>query len=338
MIYGALGDPTLGNDYGTHFLIKPTSVELGLDLELNQMSGMGASALQRYLLGFGNTMHGEEMAPPIVAEFVEHRKDGTSEDLIGPLAFFTQEEFESADHHIRGRFDEFGTFRGTIRIYDQVEHEYTLAPPDNIMGQTDCGSLELNFAYVQGTAKDTRMPLDEWKMLGDKLENIGGLYVYRDGIRILPYGNSDYDWLNIERRRTLSASDWFFSYRRLIGDVRLTHQGNPKLVEKAGREGFRQNRAYRQMVALLERLFERLAQDFFREKARISTDFDEIRKNKQRNHKILQKRAKSVKVAKEQFNEALLKFFESTRAGDFEITCEKSTLGLFCSPRQSSRY
>lgn len=311
----------LGKEYGTHFLIKPTSVELGLDLALTHLGGRGASALQRYLLGFGNTMHGKEMSPPIVAEFVENRIDGSSEDLIGPMAFFTPEEFASADHHIRGSFDAYGTFQGTIRIYDQVEHDYTLAPPDDLSGQVECGPFDISFAYVQGQAKDTRMPLDEWKMLGDKLDNIGGLYVYRDGIRILPYGNSDVDWLNIERRRTLSANDWFFSYRRLIGDVRLTNEHNANLVEKAGREGFRQNKAYRQMVSLLERLFERLAFDFFREKARVSTDFDAIRKNKQRDYEILQKRAKSVKTAKDTFNDALSGFFESARSGKFELAC-----------------
>ena len=322
-VYAELGDPMLGKEYGTHFLIKPTSVELALDLALSQLGGKGASALQRYLLGFGNTMHGKDMSPPIVAEFVEHRNDGSSEDLIGPLAFFTPDEFASADHHIRGSFDEYGTFRGTVRIYDQVEHDYTLAPPDDVSGRVDCGPFSISFAYVQGQAKDTRMPLDEWKMLGDKLDNIGGLYVYRDGIRILPYGNSDVDWLNIERRRTLSAQDWFFSYRRLIGDVQLTHRHNANLVEKAGREGFRQNKAYRQMVSLLERLFERLAFDFFREKARVSTDFDAIRKNKQRDYEILQKRAKSVKAAKDTFNDALSRFFEGARSGEFELACEE---------------
>lgn len=322
-VYDALGDGMLGKQYGTHFLIRPTSPELGLDLALNQISGVGASPLQRFLLGFGNTMHGEERSPPIVAEFLEHRRDGSSEDLIGPYAFFTPEEFASADHHISGSFDAYGTFTGTVRIYDQVEHDYTLAPPDDLTGLTDCGQFEVSFAYVQGLAKDTRMPLDEWKRLGDKLDSIGGLYVYRDGIRILPYGNSDVDWLNIERRRTLSAQDWFFSYRRIIGDVRLTHAKNSNLVEKAGREGFRQNKAYRQMVALLERLFERLALDFFREKGRVSSDFESMRKSRQRDYAILQKRAKSIKGVKDAFNEALSKFFEDARAGTFELLCQE---------------
>lgn len=316
-VYDALGGMCLGKEYGTHFLIKPTAPELALDLAFNKLSADSAMPLQRFLLGFGNTLHGQEQAPPIVAEFFEHRGDGSSEDLIGPYAFFSPEELASADHSISGSFDEFGSFTGTVRIYDQVEYTYKLAPPDDMTGLTDCGPFELSFAYVQGLAKDTRMPLDEWKRLSDKLDRIGGLYVYRDGIRILPYGNSDVDWLNIERRRTLSAQDWFFSYRRLIGDVVLTNRENPNLVEKAGREGFRQNKAYRQLVALLEALFQRLAVDFFRETARISTDFDELRKIKQREHKVIQRRAKSVAGAKDDFNKALKRFFEHDR-GAFE--------------------
>ena len=39
-----------------------------------------------------------------------------------------------------------------------------------------------------------------------KTRRIGGLYIYRDGVRIQPYGNTDYDCLEIELRRTKSAS------------------------------------------------------------------------------------------------------------------------------------
>src|ERR1700722_7748059 len=287
-IYKELDGPKFaGSETGTHFLIRPTNQELTLDLALGDRASDGAMPLQRFLLGFGNTMRGAQGNPPIVAEFWEHRRDGSVEDLIGPYTFFTPDEFTSADHHVDGEFDEYGVFKGRVRIYDQVEHEYTLAPPADITGKTECGHFSINFAYVQGLPRDTRMPLDAWKRLSDKLERIGGLYIYRDGIRILPYGNSDYDWLNIERRRPQSAQDWFFSYRRIFGDVGLTHYDNPNLVEKAGREGFRQNKAYRQLMALLEELFRRLALDFFRERARISTDFLELRRVKQHEYQIL---------------------------------------------------
>ncbi len=322
-VFSGLDGMGLDAEHGTLFLIKPTSLELGLDLAMGEMVQDAASPLQRFLLGFGNTMHGVEKAPPIVAEFFEHRRDGSVEDLIGPYAFFTPEEFASADHHVSGTFDEFGTFVGKVRIYDQVEHEYRLAAPAGFSGRTDTGPFDLTFAYVQGAQRDTRMPLDEWKRLISKLDSIGGLYIYRDLVRILPYGNSDVDWLNIERRRTLQAAEAFFSYRRLFGDVSITHAKNPHLVEKAGREGFRQNKAYRQMVELLETLFDRLAKDFFRESAKISTDFEELRAGKQKNYLLLQKRAKSVKGAKEAFDKSLVAFFEELRAETFETRCNE---------------
>ena len=323
-IYTALGSSSLDErPYGTHFIVKPTSPELVLDLAVNQLvtGAEGATSLERYLLGFGNTMRGDRAAPPITAEFWEHRSDGSSEDLIGPRSFFTPEEFASADHHVEGGFDEFGTFRGTVRIYGAVDHEFVVAPPSDIRGGTACGPFAINFAYIQGAARDTRMPLDEWKRLTDKCDRIGGLYIYRDGIRVLPYGNSDNDWLNIERRRTFAAKDWFFSYRRLFGAVEITHRDNGSLVEKAGREGFRQNRAYRQFAALIEELFKRLATDFFRENARLTTDFNQIRALKQREYELLQKRAKQVAGLRRTFDRSLEKFFEQARSGAFSNRC-----------------
>lgn len=170
------------------------------------------------------------------------------------------------------------------------------------------------------------MPLDEWKRLVDKCDRIGGLYIYRDGIRILPYGNADYDWLGIERRRTLAAKDWFFSYRRLFGAVEITHANNGVLVEKAGREGFRQNKAYRQFAGLIEELFRRLAVDFFRENARLSADYSELRAGKQREYEVLQRRAKQVATLRRNFDAALERFFNDARAGTVANRCQELTV------------
>lgn len=119
-LYAQLGASALDDQgYGTHFVVRPTSPELSLDLTLNQLvsgTDVGATPLERYLLGFGNTMRGDASAPPITAEFWDHRTDGSAEDLIGPLSFFTASEFASADHHVEGTFDDHGVFRGRIRL------------------------------------------------------------------------------------------------------------------------------------------------------------------------------------------------------------------------------
>ena len=58
---------------------------------------------------------------------------------------------------------------------------------------------------IQGAARDSLLPPDEFTRMARKTNRHGGIYVYRDGVRVQPYGDTDYDWLDIERRRTLGA-------------------------------------------------------------------------------------------------------------------------------------
>ena len=116
-------------------------------------------------------------------------------------------------------------------------------------------AISLNLAYVQGSRRDSKLDPELWQEISSKLNRYGGLYIYRDGIRVLPYGNSDFDFLDIELRRAKSASDAFFSYRRMFGVIDLTRDQNSQLREKAGREGFADNEAYRQFREILRELF-----------------------------------------------------------------------------------
>jgi hypothetical protein len=95
--------------------------------------------------------------------------------------------------------------------------------------------------------------------------------VYRDGIRVLPYGDFSVDWLEIEKRRSKSAGYYFWSYRRMFGAVLLSREHNSFLQEKAGREGFQQNRSYRELRDILINIFTFLAAEFFREGMRGAT-------------------------------------------------------------------
>ncbi len=309
-----LPGPSLrGDGFGTHFYIRPTYPVLVDDID--QEDEENASPLEKMLLGFSNTMMPDRPQPAIVAEFRDHREDANVDELIGGKTFFTPEEFESADHHIAGEIDDFGHFSGKVKVYDQPPQNHVIQWPKATGRKTECGSFRVQFAYVQGQAKDSRLPPDLWAKLSAKLNKIGGLYVYRDGIRILPYGNSDYDFLNIERRRTKSASDWFFSYRRILGAVEISYRHNSNLVEKAGREGFRANLAYRQFVSILENFFQRLAVDFFREKSQFGSDFNVTREMLNREAELLKKREKSTKTRRRELTDRLNGFFSDVEKG-----------------------
>ena len=172
---------------------------------------------------------------------------------------------ESADHRVSGRFDEYGQFRGNVRIYNEDFIDHVIPWTGGRGLETNCGPFEIEFGYVSGTQRESRLQPDEWKRITSKLNQIGGLYVYKDRIRILPYGNSDIDWLDIEERRTRGAGYYFFSYRRVFGAVKLTREHNGLLREKAGREGFQQDKTYRQLKDILENLFLQIAADFLRD-------------------------------------------------------------------------
>lgn len=321
-----LGDPRLtGGGHGTHFVICPINPILADDIDSG--SEDAASPLEKMLLGFSNTMMPDRPKPVIVAEFRDHQEYETKE-LIAGNAFFTPEEFEEADHHIEGGFDEYGQFEGWVSVYKQPAVPHSIPWPRSTGRRTDCGPFKIKFAYIQGLASESRLPPADWALISAKLNRIGGLYVYRDGIRILPYGNSDYDFLNIERRRTKSAQDWFFSYRRIFGAVEITNTSNVNLVEKAGREGFRANRAYRQFVDILENFFERLAIDFFRPASVFGHEFNALKEQLSKEAKLLSKRKQQTRARRQAFSQDLNSFFKALERGSPTAEAERIRVTL----------
>ncbi|MFE0371112.1 ATP-binding protein [Streptomyces tendae] len=260
-----LKGPSLTRSSGTQFWISPTDEMLARDISGNPNDDSEAPPLFKMLIGFSDTMVPGNPPPPMVASFFDHKTNELATDVIGAGEFFTPQEFSFADHQINGRFDEFGQFSGTVSVYgsDPVKHQ--VAWPGSRGQETLCGPFTLNLAYVQGSKSASRLTPEDFNRMTRKLSRVGGLYVYRDRVRILPYGNHDFDWLDIERQRSKSASDYFWSFRRMFGVVGIDSSTNHRLQEKAGREGFRANAAYRDFRDVLQNFLVQTARDFFRE-------------------------------------------------------------------------
>ena len=296
----ALGTPSLrGQGCGTQFFIQPADTIIQDDID-NRQGDNKATRIERNLVGFTNTMVPGRV-PPIVARFRDHRNEGPPTELIGEAAFFTPEEFKEVDHHFSGRFDEYGQFHGKVGIYQMKEEDYVLSWSESDGEKTQCGPFNLTFAYMQGTAKDSLVPPDEHTRMRQKLDRLGGLYVYRDNIRVQPYGDSDFDWLDIERNRTLGAGYYFYSYRRIFGFIELTQNKNDTLSEKAGREGFRDNAAYRHLRSILMNFFQQTAGDFFREAGKYSDLHLEKKGELNRNEEIRRRQASNVRKRRAAF-------------------------------------
>ena len=295
---------------GTHFLITPANEEIRAEIERERQND--TKEFTKCLLGFCNSTFCTDSPPPIQTAFRYWPSDVASEDLIGPGEFFTKHDLECADHYFCGDINEFGQFKGTVRVYEKEYENHVISWDKGAGKETLCGPTKLEFAYLQGNKSETKADPDDFARINKKLDKIGGIYVYRDGIRILPYGNTDFDWVDIETRRNRGLTYYFFSYRRVYGAVCLTKHENGKLQEKAGREGFQKDKAYRQLKEILEHIFVQLAVDFFRKDADFGDYYRERKSELDRLDKARNKREKQVSTKKKKLAEALNLFFQNT--------------------------
>ncbi|MCE7986110.1 MAG: ATP-binding protein, partial [Caldilinea sp. CFX5] len=273
-----LGPGLSVNGHGTHFYISPTYNEtLVADIEESDKNDSAAkensSSMVKTLLGFTNTMTPNHAPPVIKTAFRYHNFSEIYKDILEASEFFTPENYINADHYINGTFDDYGCFTGTISIYGTEFMNEIIRWSKSNRRITDCGPFSIEIGYVAGDGKDSTLPKDDFLRIGKKLDKYGGLYIYRDNLRILPYGDSDFDWLDIEKRRSQNLGRYFFSYRRMFGAISISHKHNENLSEKAGREGFRDNKAYRQFRDILKNFFIQVAASFFRDKGEQSDVF-----------------------------------------------------------------
>ncbi|MGJ1444137.1 ATP-binding protein [Sphingobacterium siyangense] len=306
------------NAGGTFFYISPVNETLIYDLEDSKFKE--ASKIEKLLNGFHNTMTQGHPMPVISINFRDYSgDDDTYVNVIDEDEFFTPDDFNLVDHQFSGEFDEYGQFNGTITVFKEKNYEHIVTWNGNNFKKTQCGPFKINFAYLQGDPKNTIVEKSDWTRLYQKGEKYGGLYIYKDNIRILPYGDSDYDFLDIEKNRSKRASTYFFSYRRMFGALELSSLENSNLSEKAGREGFIENKAYRQLQDILKNFFIQLAADFFDDKGRAAkSEFWFNRKEELlRNHKALEKREQASRSKKNKFSSDLDIFFYNHSEGIF---------------------
>ncbi|WP_080637348.1 ATP-binding protein [Vibrio owensii] len=300
---------------GTHFIIMPNDETLALDVKTDVN---GTTDLQKILVGFSNTFDIEK-TERLKTKFRLHQGTAEAQELIEE-GFFTKKDAADGDHIVEGEFDEYGQFKGEVTVYKGEPQKHIINWNKSFGAKTRCGPFKIKFTYLQGTPSDSMVSSDRYIELQTKLRMYGGLYLYKDGVRVLPYGKQEFDFLKFEEKRTRRAAHAFFSHRLMFGAIEIKHDVNTKLEEKAGREGLIENVAYKEFVDLLENFFDQLAADFFRDSSandrfyEIKSKFKEQAKQQSEAEK---KRKKLVKTKKEAFRDQLTSFFDAYSDGSY---------------------
>lgn len=85
----------------------------------------------------------------------------------------------------------------------------------------------------------------------EQLNAFAGVSLFRDGIRVLPYGDQGDDWLLLDKRR-IDDPTHRFANNQVIGFVEINQTANRRLVDKANREGLQENEAFHDLRDLVQ--------------------------------------------------------------------------------------
>lgn len=110
---------------------------------------------------------------------------------------------------------------------------------------------EIKFRVHYFVYSSDLFPASQLTRLQDLSKRIGGVRLYRNGFRVLPYGELHSDWLNLDATYRARAILPPFSNNNFFGFVEIRDIAGAQFQETASREGLIQNESYHELVSFL---------------------------------------------------------------------------------------
>lgn len=188
--------------------------------------------------------------------------------IVGAEKAIDRIQVQEMEHQLDGVVGEDGVFRGRVKAFGnwvdgKVEFELPkgLSVPERAVSRV--GAFELYIASMEFDPKSSTHPRSEHDRYAALAKDYSGLMIYRDDLRVLPYGREDNDFFEIEYKRSKNAGRYFWNHRQMFGRIALTRQFNPNLKDKAGREGFIDNTAAKTFRAIVGNILDLSARRYF---------------------------------------------------------------------------
>ena len=253
--------------------------------------------------------------------------------IVGTEKQFDKRQTDDMEHRIEGQVDALGVFTGRVRAFGEwVGNDCVINPPEDVTiptrNDTLLGPLRIyigSMEFTEGGVNSThsKAEFERYKDLADKHS---GFMVFRDGLRVLPYGRADNDFFEIESRRTRSAGREFWNHRQMFGRIAITRAGNPNLKDKAGREGLLDNRAAKTLKELVSNILKQSARQYFGSASELRKELLPRIKEDNRQKRAAEARSRLRKRQRKEFSAKLKRF--SSDLPEFAKTVEQFVDGL----------
>jgi len=116
-------------------------------------------------------------------------------------------------------------------------------------------SLKNLASEIGSTLRDVKRDLNE----------VSGVSIYRDNFRVLPYGESENDWLRLDIRRVNNPT-LRLSNNQILGYISLTSKDNPEFKDQSNREGLIESPEFDQLKEIIEEIFNEIEKRKYKEK------------------------------------------------------------------------
>lgn len=181
------------------------------------------------------------------------------------------ESLKKPNYSIRGEVDKSGKPNiifeskkaGNIHLNDfsLLKHDETfLTGPFEF----DFRVWNLDSESINELAKETST---KGKYIKDALKEIAGISIYRDGFRVLPYGEPKFDWVGLDLRRVNNPT-LRISNNQIIGFVSIELDKNPEFKDQSNREGLIESDAFNQLTDFIRRILNELEVRRYEERPR----------------------------------------------------------------------
>ena len=267
----------------------------------------------------------QEIEPPEIIKYPHYSLYGE----VGELGGFNF----SISLHASGATEKFeGWFRKSNESSDNslLESNLEVLPDDE--DKVVCGAFSFNiFVWDRDQLDNIDQKLGTGiRSIRKDLDSVAGISIFRDGFRVLPYGEPENDWLKLDLRRIQNPT-FRLSNNQITGYIRVGADSNPLLRDQSNREGLDNNPAYSDLQAIMRIALSKLEELRYKEKKTTpKIKNDTSNSNKPSLFKVPDTSILREKLARPGSDPETLELFDSTtRAWDEQIVSIREVVSRY---------